>query len=270
MRARPRCVTRPVQAGPPHRPVDDRRLDARARTCWPAPTSYLRPCQRGAALPARRGAPGPLSPRSGRPSSRASSSGSWPCSPSSTTSTATRGRIPRGRPRGHHPVVAHSDVQPLPQRRRRHPAGQRRPGPRRWARAHPRRGGRLPVIEDNVRMPSGASYVIANRRAMADVCPAAFSTMRIRPVDDYPRKLLGALRAAAPTGRATRPSSSSPRVSPRAPTSDHQTVRTRRARRFSRSVEGLRSRRWRHRECGRRGCRRCGRSVGPDGGRAWR
>ncbi len=56
------------------------------------------------------------------------------------------------------------------------------------------------VLEDNVRVPSGVSYVIANRRAMANVFPEAFATMRIRPVHDYPRMLLRALRAAAPDG----------------------------------------------------------------------
>jgi uncharacterized circularly permuted ATP-grasp superfamily protein len=61
--------------------------------------------------------------------------------------------------------------------------------------------GNFRVLEDNVRVPSGVSYVIANRRAMANVFPEAFATMRIRPVHDYPRILLDALRAAAPEGR---------------------------------------------------------------------
>ncbi len=60
--------------------------------------------------------------------------------------------------------------------------------------------GRFRVLEDNVRVPSGVSYVIANRRAMTNVFPESFSTMRIRPVHDYPRMLLNALRAAAPSG----------------------------------------------------------------------
>jgi uncharacterized circularly permuted ATP-grasp superfamily protein len=60
--------------------------------------------------------------------------------------------------------------------------------------------GRFRVLEDNVRVPSGVSYVISNRRAMANVFPEAFATMRIRPVSDYPAMLLGALRAAAPDG----------------------------------------------------------------------
>ena len=60
--------------------------------------------------------------------------------------------------------------------------------------------GTFRVLEDNVRVPSGVSYVIANRRAMANVFPEAFATMRIRPVHDYPRMLLSALRASAPDG----------------------------------------------------------------------
>ena len=56
------------------------------------------------------------------------------------------------------------------------------------------------MLEDNVRVPSGVSYVIANRRAMTNVFPEAFATLRIRPVHDYPRILLSALRAAAPDG----------------------------------------------------------------------
>jgi uncharacterized circularly permuted ATP-grasp superfamily protein len=56
------------------------------------------------------------------------------------------------------------------------------------------------VLEDNVRVPSGVSYVLSNRRAMAQSFPELFSTMRIRPVADYPRRLLAALSAAAPHG----------------------------------------------------------------------
>ena len=62
--------------------------------------------------------------------------------------------------------------------------------------------GTFRVLEDNVRVPSGVSYVIANRRAMANVFPEAFATMRIRPVHDYPRILLEALRESAPEGHS--------------------------------------------------------------------
>lgn len=56
------------------------------------------------------------------------------------------------------------------------------------------------VLEDNVRVPSGVSYVISNRRVMAQTLPELFVSMRVRPVGDYPQKLLNALRAAAPAG----------------------------------------------------------------------
>lgn len=56
------------------------------------------------------------------------------------------------------------------------------------------------VLEDNVRVPSGVSYVISNRRVMAQTLPELFMSMRVRPVGDYPQRLLTALRAAAPSG----------------------------------------------------------------------
>lgn len=54
------------------------------------------------------------------------------------------------------------------------------------------------VLEDNVRVPSGVSYVISNRRVMAQTLPELFTAMKVRPVGDYPHKLLQALRASAP------------------------------------------------------------------------
>ena len=56
------------------------------------------------------------------------------------------------------------------------------------------------VLEDNVRVPSGVSYVLSNRRAMAQTFPELFSSMPVLPVADYPRRLLSALTAAAPSG----------------------------------------------------------------------
>jgi uncharacterized circularly permuted ATP-grasp superfamily protein len=58
--------------------------------------------------------------------------------------------------------------------------------------------GQLAVLEDNLRTPSGISYVIENRRAMARVFPELFAEYRVRPVSGYPAKLLESLRAAAP------------------------------------------------------------------------
>ncbi|GAB3600401.1 circularly permuted type 2 ATP-grasp protein [Microbacterium tumbae] len=56
------------------------------------------------------------------------------------------------------------------------------------------------VLEDNVRVPSGVSYVLANRQVMAQTLPELFTSLRVRPVVDYPGRLLQALRAAAPAG----------------------------------------------------------------------
>ncbi|WP_050758202.1 circularly permuted type 2 ATP-grasp protein [Xylanimonas cellulosilytica] len=60
--------------------------------------------------------------------------------------------------------------------------------------------GEYRVLEDNVRVPSGVSYVVSNRQAMVRSFPELFSSMRVRPVVDYPRRLLAALVAAAPAG----------------------------------------------------------------------
>lgn len=60
--------------------------------------------------------------------------------------------------------------------------------------------GNVRVLEDNVRVPSGVSYVMTNRSAMITAMPDTFSRQRIRPVAGYPQHLLAALRAAAPSG----------------------------------------------------------------------
>ncbi|WP_405218629.1 circularly permuted type 2 ATP-grasp protein [Agrococcus sp. Ld7] len=60
--------------------------------------------------------------------------------------------------------------------------------------------GEWRVLEDNVRVPSGVSYVMSNRRVIAQTLPEMFSSMRVRPVGDYCDVLLHALRAAAPAG----------------------------------------------------------------------
>ncbi|MGM1064792.1 circularly permuted type 2 ATP-grasp protein [Saccharothrix sp. Mg75] len=53
------------------------------------------------------------------------------------------------------------------------------------------------VLEDNLRCPSGVSYVVENRRTMARVFPDLFARHRVRAVDDYAVHLLRALRNAA-------------------------------------------------------------------------
>ena len=60
--------------------------------------------------------------------------------------------------------------------------------------------GDLRVLEDNLRCPSGVSYVLANRRAMARILPELFTGQSIGTVSDYPAHLAAALRSAAPPG----------------------------------------------------------------------
>jgi uncharacterized circularly permuted ATP-grasp superfamily protein len=60
--------------------------------------------------------------------------------------------------------------------------------------------GRWRVLEDNVRTPSGISYVLENRVAMTRLMPELFTGHRVRAVDHYPSLLLDALRAVAPSG----------------------------------------------------------------------
>ncbi|KZS64793.1 circularly permuted type 2 ATP-grasp protein [Mycobacterium pseudokansasii] len=62
--------------------------------------------------------------------------------------------------------------------------------------------GDFRVLEDNLRSPSGVSYVLENRRTMARVFPNLFATHRVRAVDDYPAHLLRALRNSAATNEA--------------------------------------------------------------------
>jgi uncharacterized circularly permuted ATP-grasp superfamily protein len=62
--------------------------------------------------------------------------------------------------------------------------------------------GKFRVLEDNVRVPSGVSYVLENRLAMTRLFPALFSDQKIHQVDEYPSRLLTALRAAAPSSAA--------------------------------------------------------------------
>jgi uncharacterized circularly permuted ATP-grasp superfamily protein len=60
--------------------------------------------------------------------------------------------------------------------------------------------GEFRVLEDNVRVPSGVSYVMTNRRAISGALPETFARHRIKSVAAYPQRLLAALRAAAPAG----------------------------------------------------------------------
>ena len=62
--------------------------------------------------------------------------------------------------------------------------------------------GEYYVLEDNLRVPSGVSYMIENRKMMMRVFPELFAHERVAPVDHYPDLLLDNLRAVGPGGQA--------------------------------------------------------------------
>ena len=65
------------------------------------------------------------------------------------------------------------------------------------------RDGQLYVLEDNLRCPSGVSYVLENRQVLKRTFPQVFEASRVRPVDDYPSRLLAVLQDLAPVGYGT-------------------------------------------------------------------
>jgi uncharacterized circularly permuted ATP-grasp superfamily protein len=56
------------------------------------------------------------------------------------------------------------------------------------------------VLEDNVRTPSGVSYMLENREAMLRLFPELFEEQRVAPVETYIDSLLATLRSVAPSG----------------------------------------------------------------------
>jgi len=76
-------------------------------------------------------------------------------------------------PRGVHSVVSGVDVV--------------RTGPNDWY-----------VLEDNLRTPSGVSYMLENRSAMQQLFPALFHRQKVASIEHYPDQLLAALRSVAP------------------------------------------------------------------------
>jgi uncharacterized circularly permuted ATP-grasp superfamily protein len=61
--------------------------------------------------------------------------------------------------------------------------------------------GEFVVLEDNLRVPSGVSYMLANRRVMKRIFPQLFQSFNVRPIEQYTQLLLGTLRSLAPEGR---------------------------------------------------------------------
>jgi uncharacterized circularly permuted ATP-grasp superfamily protein len=62
------------------------------------------------------------------------------------------------------------------------------------------RDGQIYVLEDNLRCPSGVSYVLENRHLMKSLFPEVFAASRIRPVSNYPIRLRDMLEYLAPDG----------------------------------------------------------------------
>jgi len=61
--------------------------------------------------------------------------------------------------------------------------------------------GRFAVLEDNLRVPSGVSYMLTNRQVIKNIFPTLFSRYDVQPVDQYGQALLATLRSLAPAHR---------------------------------------------------------------------
>ncbi len=61
--------------------------------------------------------------------------------------------------------------------------------------------GDFVVLEDNLRVPSGVSYMLTNRRVMKRIFPQLFRHYNVRPIEQYTQMLLGTLRSLSPEGR---------------------------------------------------------------------
>ena len=63
------------------------------------------------------------------------------------------------------------------------------------------RQGNYLVLEDNLRTPSGVSYMLQNRQAMKRAFPVLFDKYKIRPIENYPQELLRTLQEIGPISR---------------------------------------------------------------------
>ncbi len=62
--------------------------------------------------------------------------------------------------------------------------------------------GKFVVLEDNLRVPSGVSYMLTSREVMKRIFPEVFRKCGVRPIDHYGQALLSTLRALAPGNRS--------------------------------------------------------------------
>jgi len=60
--------------------------------------------------------------------------------------------------------------------------------------------GRFVVLEDNLRVPSGVSYMLSSRKVMKQIFPTLFRKSGVRPIEHYSQALLSTLRSLAPDG----------------------------------------------------------------------
>ncbi len=61
-----------------------------------------------------------------------------------------------------------------------------------------REDGAFVVLEDNLRVPSGVSYMLANREIVRRAFPGVFRTAGVQPIEHYPQELLDTLKSLAP------------------------------------------------------------------------
>ena len=61
--------------------------------------------------------------------------------------------------------------------------------------------GEFVVLEDNLRVPSGVSYMLTSRRVMKRTFPQLFRDCNVQPIEHYTQLLLSTLRSLAPEGR---------------------------------------------------------------------
>jgi uncharacterized circularly permuted ATP-grasp superfamily protein len=62
--------------------------------------------------------------------------------------------------------------------------------------------GEFVVLEDNLRVPSGVSYMLTSRKVMKRTFPMLFRKCGVRPIEHYSQMLLSTLRSLAPEGRS--------------------------------------------------------------------
>ena len=63
--------------------------------------------------------------------------------------------------------------------------------------------GQFVVLEDNLRVPSGVSYMLTSRKVMKQIFPSLFRKCGVRPIEQYGQALLSTLRSLAPEGRSS-------------------------------------------------------------------